>query len=74
MREPHTRDVGQTEVVNQVARLLVIPPPQEFDGNTSAFQSGFRLFDLNLKAAVAEKKWLRVIEQDSHASSGKNGR
>jgi hypothetical protein len=54
--------------VDEVAGLSFVPPADEFDTHAEALQGLFGLIDLNLETTVREEKWVRMIEQNFHAS------
>jgi hypothetical protein len=61
-------DRRPAKVVDEVAGLSFVPPADEFDTHAEALQGLFGLIDLNLETTVREEKWVRMIEQNFHAS------
>jgi len=54
------------KVMNEVAGLRVIPPPQEVNLHSNIVQSTPGLLDLNLKATMREQERSGMVEQDFH--------
>ncbi len=54
--------------MDDVARLVFIPPPQPIDFQTGGFEPSLGLLDLNLKAAVGKEKGDWMIEKDLHGN------
>jgi hypothetical protein len=52
--------------MNELARLLVIPPADIFNFKPSAFKCGFRLFNLDSKTAMGESEGAGVSEENLH--------
>ena len=53
-------------MINDLARLLVIPPADIFNLKPPAFKCGFRLFNLDLKTAVGESEGAGMSKENLH--------
>src|SRR5215831_17683117 len=54
------------EMVQNISRLFIIPPPQRFNFNAGSLQRPPRLLDLNLSSAVRERKWHVAVKENPH--------
>lgn len=52
--------------MDEIASLPVIPPAQVFDVHPERLETGFGLFNLDLRTAVRQQKRDITVEQDSH--------
>jgi hypothetical protein len=50
--------------MDQVSRLLVVPPPERLNLKANALQSTHGLLDLRLRAAMRELKWHGIVEKN----------
>jgi len=53
-------------MMDEIARLPIIPPTDIFDLKASPFQGGFGFLDLDLEASMGQGKRPRVIEENLH--------
>jgi hypothetical protein len=66
MREINIRARGTAKKMNNISTLRFVPPTEKFYVDSNLFKRLLCFLDLNLKAAMRQKKWAGMINQNFH--------